>query len=111
MLAGETLSVPPFAFSVYVLPSVPVIVTPDALSAVTVSVADDPALMDAGAAVTLTVGCGAGAVPVVELQPAGMNRAREIARPVQVLRHSREINRWAYNLRSTFSGKRSLSHL
>ena len=67
------------------MPSVPAIVTPVASVAATVSVDDAPALIDAGAAVMLTVGCAAGSVPAVEPHPTKISRATGRARPLQVL--------------------------
>jgi hypothetical protein len=54
--SGATMSVPPAGDRLSLLPSVPVRVTVVAFAAVTVSVEDPPALIDAGLAVMLTVG-------------------------------------------------------
>jgi hypothetical protein len=48
--------VPPVAARVYELPSLPAIVTPVALVAITVSVADPPGAIDVGLAAIETVG-------------------------------------------------------
>jgi hypothetical protein len=56
VVVGLTACVPPVALKVYELLSVPVTVTPVAFVAVTVSVDELPALIEAGLAVILTVG-------------------------------------------------------
>jgi hypothetical protein len=55
---GLTDCVPPEAPSVYVLPSLPLIVTWVALVATTFNVEEPPAAIDWGLAVMLTVGAG-----------------------------------------------------
>ncbi len=60
---GLTDCVPPLDDRVYLLPSVPVIVTWVEFAAVTVNVDDPPAVMEAGLALMLTVGAGVAAGP------------------------------------------------
>jgi hypothetical protein len=55
---GLTDCVPPVDCKVYALPSVPLTITPVALVAETVRVAELPAVIDVGLAVMLTVGAG-----------------------------------------------------
>jgi hypothetical protein len=55
---GLTACIPPVGCSVYVLPSVPVTVTPVALVAATVKVDEFPATIEVGLAVMPTVGAG-----------------------------------------------------
>ena len=57
--AGVTACVPPVAAIWYVLPSLPVNVSVVALVAATVSVEEDPALIEAGFALIVTVGAAA----------------------------------------------------
>ena len=58
--AGMTTCVPPFAERAQLLPSEPVTVTAVAFAADTVKVEEDPAVMEAGFAVMVTVGAGGG---------------------------------------------------
>jgi hypothetical protein len=56
VVLGVTVSVPPVAPNVFVLPSVPVTVTPVEFVAVTVSTEDLPAVIEAGLAAMITAG-------------------------------------------------------
>jgi hypothetical protein len=67
---GLTDCVPPVDVRVYELPSLPVIVTPVALVAVTVSVDDPPAVIEVGLAAILTVGAGLVDAPTVTVVDA-----------------------------------------
>jgi hypothetical protein len=75
VLAGLTACVPPVELSWYELPSDPLTVTTEAFAAVTVSVDEPPAAMEAGAATILTV-AGLTMLTWLELQPATMNANR-----------------------------------
>ena len=88
--AGETVWLPPPELRAYVLPSLPAILTQEALAAVTVRVAESPALIEAGLAEMATVGCAAVTVPLREPHPTAHNAATERARAVQVLPQWRE---------------------
>jgi hypothetical protein len=68
--AGLTACVPPVGCSVYVLPSVPVTVTPVALVAPTVKVDELPAVIEVGLAVMATVGAGGVTGVTVTVVPA-----------------------------------------
>ena len=67
---GLTACVPPAEVRLYELPSVPVTVTVVALEAATVKVEEPPAVMDAGLALTETVGVVLDPVNVLLPQPA-----------------------------------------
>jgi hypothetical protein len=88
VLAGLTACVPPVELSWYELPSDPLTVTPEALAAVTVSVDEAPAAMEAGDATMLTV-AGLIMPTWLELQPARMNANRRL--PTRYERSWREI--------------------
>jgi hypothetical protein len=77
VLAGVTGCVPPVELSWYELPSDPVTLTVEALVAVTVSVDEAPAAMEAGAAIMLTV-AGLTMLTWVPLQPATINASKRL---------------------------------
>ena len=77
VLDGLTACVPPVELSWYELPSDPVTVTPEALVAITVSVDEAPAAMEAGIATTLTV-AGLTMLTWVPLQPATINANKRL---------------------------------
>jgi hypothetical protein len=77
VLAGLTACVPPVELSWYELPSDPVTVTPEALVAVTLSVDEAPAAMEAGAATTLTV-AGLTMLTWLPLQPATISAMKRL---------------------------------
>jgi hypothetical protein len=88
VLAGLTAFVPPVELSWYELPSDPLTVTPEALAAVTVSVDEAPAAMEAGDATMLTV-AGLIMLTWLEPQPASMNAKRRL--PIRYERNWRGI--------------------
>jgi hypothetical protein len=77
VLDGLTACVPPVELSWYELPSDPVTVTVEALVAVTLSVDEAPAAMEAGAATTLTV-AGLTMLTWVPPQPATINANKRL---------------------------------
>lgn len=77
VLAGLTACVPPVELSWYELPSDPVTVTVEALVAVTFSVDEAPAAMEAGVATTVTV-AGLTMLTWVPLQPATINTNKRL---------------------------------